>query len=342
MTHAFTGEMHDGAKAAWVLYIAAVEPLRPALARYCRRLTGNVWDAEDLAQDVLLRAFALLGFAQARVANVRAYLLRVATNAWIDAERRRMVEASIVGDAALAGEAASSPTQEAAVQVRDAAGALMDRLAPQERAAVVLKDVLDLSLEETAAVLGTTTGAVKAALSRGRGRLKAPPSTVRRVGPDPAVVDQFIERFNARDLAGLLALMLDTGAVEMGVVVNEFGRSEFERENGWFAHSTAPLPQTAQLWPRARQERREFHGEPVVVQLHTLWGEDVLTSVCRLETTDGKIARVRSYTFCPDAIREVGEELGLKLGPVFYSFPPFQQSWDEMPPEAFRRGKDAR
>ncbi|GHI28032.1 hypothetical protein Shyd_94030 [Streptomyces hydrogenans] len=47
-------------------------------------------------------------------------------------------------------------------------------LAPQERAAVVLKDVFDLPLKEIAAMLSTTEGAVKAALHRGRGRLADP------------------------------------------------------------------------------------------------------------------------------------------------------------------------
>src|SRR5579872_2308767 len=60
MTDGFADELHDGARAAWARFIAAVEPLRPALARYCRRLTGDVWDAEDLAHDTLLRGFGLL------------------------------------------------------------------------------------------------------------------------------------------------------------------------------------------------------------------------------------------------------------------------------------------
>jgi len=48
----------------------------------------------------------------------------------------------------------------------------LQRLSPQERAAVVLKEVFDMTLEEIADLLATTTGAVKAALHRGRDRLK--------------------------------------------------------------------------------------------------------------------------------------------------------------------------
>lgn len=60
------------------------------------------------------------------------------------------------------------------VEVRDALAEVATLLAPQERAAAVLKDVFDLSLKEIAAMLDTTEGAVKAALHRGRGRLADP------------------------------------------------------------------------------------------------------------------------------------------------------------------------
>jgi hypothetical protein len=45
---------------AWTTYIDIVEPLRGDLYRYCRRLAGGVWDAEDLVQDTLLRAFGAI------------------------------------------------------------------------------------------------------------------------------------------------------------------------------------------------------------------------------------------------------------------------------------------
>jgi 8-oxo-dGTP pyrophosphatase MutT (NUDIX family) len=130
--------------------------------------------------------------------------------------------------------------------------------------------------------------------------------------------------------------MLDSASIEMSVVVNEFGREGYERDQGWFVHSVAGGQADDGERPRVRQARKEFRGEPLVVQLHTLWGAEVMTSVIRLETVDGKIARLRSYTFCPDAIREVAEELGLPLGPVFYSFRPFLAAWRSMPTAAWR------
>jgi RNA polymerase sigma-70 factor (ECF subfamily) len=333
MADQFSAELQNGARAAWSRFIELVEPFRPDLARYCRRLTGHIWDAEDLAQDTLLRSFGLLGSMGYSVGNPRAYLLRVATNIWIDAQRRRLLEANILADVALSRpEVLSGPNQEDQAQVRDAGAVMLQYLAPQERAAVLLKDVLDMSLDETASILATTSGAIRAALHRGRDRLKDVQPVTRRPAPDPAVIDKFVERYNARDLPGLVALMLDSASIEMPVVVNEFGREGYEREQGWFAHSVAGDPGVEQ--PRVRQVRRAFRGESLVIQLHTLWGEEVMTSIIRLESVDGKIARLRSYTLCPDAIREVAEALGLPVGPVFYSFRPFLAAWRSMPAAA--------
>jgi RNA polymerase sigma-70 factor (ECF subfamily) len=333
MADQFSAEMHSGTRAAWSRFVELVEPFRSDLAHYCRRLTGHIWDAEDLAQDTLLRSFGLLGSMGYSVRNPRAYLLRVATNIWIDAQRRRLLETNILADVALVHpEVLSGPSQEDRAQVRDAGALMLQYLAPQERAAVLLKDVLDMTLDETASILATTSGAVRAALHRGRDRLKDVQPMTTRPPPDPRVIDQFVERYNARDLPGLVALMLDSASIEMSVVVNEFGREGYEREQGWFAHSVGGDPGVKR--PRVHQVRREFLGEPLVIQLHTLWGEEVMTSIIRVETAGGKIARLRSYTFCPDAIREVAEALGLPVGPVFYSFRPFQAAWQSMPAAA--------
>ena len=77
-------------RAAWHRYVDALAPLRPALHGYCRRLAGNLWDAEDLVQDTLLRAFGQWGVTTP-IRNPRAYLLRTATNVWIDTLRRRQL-----------------------------------------------------------------------------------------------------------------------------------------------------------------------------------------------------------------------------------------------------------
>lgn len=75
-------------RGSWHDFLSAFEGLRPELYRYCRHLTRSPWDAEDLAQEVLARAFVTLGKMGATPPNPRAWLFRVASNAWIDQQRR--------------------------------------------------------------------------------------------------------------------------------------------------------------------------------------------------------------------------------------------------------------
>ena len=81
-------EMRDMLRASWHRYLDQLQPLRPQLHAYCRRLTRDLWDAEDLVQESLLKAFGMLGRVESPIRNPRAYLLRIATNLWIDTLRR--------------------------------------------------------------------------------------------------------------------------------------------------------------------------------------------------------------------------------------------------------------
>jgi RNA polymerase sigma-70 factor, ECF subfamily len=145
----------DSAKAAWHRFVETFEPLRPELYRYCRALTHNAWDAEDLVQDALARGLVTLGCLFQEIENPRAWMFRVASNLWIDRQRRKREETTAEGPP----EVAVPPVDH--VQTRDSGRTLIGSLSPQERAAVLLKDVFEFTLEETAAVLGTTTGAIK-------------------------------------------------------------------------------------------------------------------------------------------------------------------------------------
>src|SRR4029077_18604590 len=88
----FPSEIRDAARAAWHRYIDFLTPFRPELYKYCRRLTGDIWDAEDLVQDTMVRGFGMMNHVQGTIKNPRGYLIRVATNLWMDAIRRRNSE----------------------------------------------------------------------------------------------------------------------------------------------------------------------------------------------------------------------------------------------------------
>lgn len=311
-----SGEVYEKARGAWHRYLSDLSPLRPALFRYCRRLTGNPWDADDLVQETLLRGFGTLGFGQAEITDPRAYLLRIASNTWIDWQRRKAIESSARDQIAAVSPHHASSGHEDAAAVRDAGAILMQNLAPQERAAVVLKELFDMTLEESARILGTSIGAIKAALHRGRSRLRGAQSTrpKPRMNPSKELLDSFAQLYNQRDMPGLVALMLDDGGIEMMGVEMEVGRKWFERKNeGWFAHNFQFMP------PGARWQPIDYDGEPIVLVLAKHQDKDVLLSVMRLEGIDDRISRVRSYAFSPELLEEIASTLGLLRGPAMYS-----------------------
>jgi RNA polymerase sigma-70 factor (ECF subfamily) len=192
---------------------------------------------------------------------------------------------------------------------------------------VVLKEAFDMSLEEIAELLATTTGAVKAALHRGRGRLREPEGAAasRRPLPSPQLVDRFIERYNARDFKGLTELMLDGATVEnVGEAMQFGGREIFERAEGnilWHVvHGHAEWP--AELQPdSARLDRVDFEGEPILLCFVTRLGYEALEVVFRFEEQDGRIARLRIYGFCPETMRAVGEARHVPVRTGFYRAP---------------------
>src|SRR5215467_6709826 len=113
----------------WRRYLDRLTEFRPALHAYCRQLTGNVWDGEDLVQDTLLRVFSMLGKTDTKLDNPKAYLIRTATNLWIDRVRRSAREQVTLALGQV--EPTSTPLRES-TDGRDAAATLFQTLHPQE------------------------------------------------------------------------------------------------------------------------------------------------------------------------------------------------------------------
>jgi RNA polymerase sigma-70 factor (ECF subfamily) len=315
--------LSDELRTAWHHYVDSLVPLRPALYGYCRRLTGSLWDAEDLVQDTLLRAFGRWGVTNGGVRDPKAYLLRTATNVWIDTLRRRRTEARAF-DADPEDAPAVGVDPAASAEMREAGSRLLQWLPPQERAAVVLKEAFEMSLEEIAELLATSTGAVKSALHRGRERLREPGRAVatRRPTPSAELIDRFIERYDAGDVQGLLDLMLDGGSTEN--VGNSFhigkgpnGMLDFFRA---VVHGHSEWP--PEFTPETRRlERLELEGEWVALSIVGRAGREALASIFRFEEREGRIARIRTYSFCPETVRSVAEDLGMLAWTGIYRAP---------------------
>jgi RNA polymerase sigma-70 factor (ECF subfamily) len=187
-------------------FLALVADVRPGLHRYCARLTGSVVEGEDIVQEALARAFYALSLSP-EVPPLRPWLFRIAHNVAIDHLKSHGTKYT-EPRADLEEVAGADDAPDPAV-VRAALAAFLS-LPIAQRSAVILKDVLGHSLEETAETMGTTVPAVKAALVRGHAGLHGGAREEEPIGaPIRAALDRYVRLFNARDWEGVRALVGD-------------------------------------------------------------------------------------------------------------------------------------
>ena len=138
-----------------------------ALTRYAYLICGDRDACADLVQDALVKTFGRLrnGFS---VASAEAYVRRVILNSYLDAGRRSSRWRRI---AHLQADPELIQSTDAAVDEHLDVQAQLRRLAPRERACVVLRYYEDLTVADIAAWLGISPGAVKRYLSDGLGKM---------------------------------------------------------------------------------------------------------------------------------------------------------------------------
>jgi len=188
-------------------FLVMVDDLRPELHRFCARLTGSVIEGEDIVQDTLAKAFYAMSMMP-EVPPLRPWLFRIAHNAALDflkSHGHKYTEArddldDIVGSGG--GDDRADPS------VLRAALSRFLVLPVSQRSAVILKDVLGHSLEDTAETMNTTVPAVKAALSRGRAKLRETAAAPAELDAQRrAELDRYATLFNTRDWDGVRALV---------------------------------------------------------------------------------------------------------------------------------------
>ena len=297
-------QIQSDVRGPWRQYLDELAPLRPELYGFCLKLTQNAWDAEDLAQDTLLRVFSSLGKIDANIENPRAYLVRTATNLWVDTIRKQARHQALLE----LEDGAAEDTSDRGIQASEAARELLTRLYPQERAALVMKDVLGHSLAEVATTLNTSIGAVKSALHRARSRMGDNGMSPAGFVPDKQLVSQFMQALETTDLDTLRSICSTELHVEL---VGGAELHSFDESSSFFEHAHFVMPEIG-FGENPRWELSEYAGEPIVIGFRTLNGLEGLNEVHRLEIGDGKIRRVRCYCFCPDTLREVASHLGVE------------------------------
>jgi len=218
------------------------EPYRGELVAYCYRMLGSVHDAEDVVQETMLRAWKARDRYDSALASVRTWLYRIATNACLSAleGRARRPLPSGLGSPSDDPGAPLTPAPDipwlqpfpdarfdtvVRADMRLALVAAMQMLPPRQRAVLVLRDVLEFSAAEVAAQLRSTVPAVNSALQRARAAVADAGETgeageVSEVSEpdDPrvrAVVERYVQAFEAADVPELVRLLADEAVLEM-------------------------------------------------------------------------------------------------------------------------------
>jgi RNA polymerase sigma-70 factor (TIGR02960 family) len=220
-----------------------LENLRPELTRYCYRMLGSIFDADDAVQDTLMRAWQHWDQFDGQSSR-RYWIYRIATHTCLDhlrrAKRRAMpmdiseatspvVEPRDIrpGDAwvwpasdAALGLESVDPVERAVLQetIRLAFVAALQTLPPRQRAVLILRDVFGWTAKETGGLMGMSTAAVNSALQRARGsiaRANLSADAVRDDTQHNELLDRYVDAFERFDIEGLVALFHEDATFSM-------------------------------------------------------------------------------------------------------------------------------
>src|SRR6478672_5581956 len=222
---------------------------RRELTAHCYRMTGSVYDAEDMVQETYLRAWRAYDDFEGR-SSVRTWLYRIATNVCLtnlENKARRPLPTGLGMPGARAGdelvEASEVPWLEPVPDVmvdvwsgganadpaqvvgnrdsiRLAFVAALQHLPPRQRAVLVLRDVLRWSAKETATALETTVAAVNSALQRAHAQLAEKQLTQGTVEDDltpelESMLDRYVQAFWDKDVNALVTMLAHDAIWEM-------------------------------------------------------------------------------------------------------------------------------
>ena len=204
---------------------ALVEPYRRTLEVHCYRMLGSVHDAEDAAQETLLRAWRSLDRFEGR-SSVNTWLYRIATNVCLDELERRPKRAEPVvepyPDERL--DEAEGPLADPAARYAAREGmelaflTAIQWLPGRQRAVLILRDVLGWSAAEVAGLLDTSPAAANSALQRARatidGELGVRPVAPARPG-ERELLRRYVDAWEQADIAALVALLRDDAVLTM-------------------------------------------------------------------------------------------------------------------------------
>jgi RNA polymerase sigma factor (sigma-70 family) len=150
-----------------------VAQLRPALLQYFRRKTGSIAEAEDLTQEVLVRALTHANWKSAEQA--KGYIFRIAMNCWHDRQRRLQAHGSPLAYDELNIEHTGVETPpESVLMIREELSQLacaLEQMNERTRAVLMLIKLEKMRAASVAEMLGISVSAVNKHLARGLAQL---------------------------------------------------------------------------------------------------------------------------------------------------------------------------
>jgi RNA polymerase sigma-70 factor (ECF subfamily) len=249
---------------------------------------GSVIEGEDVVQDAFARALVALDELD-EAPPFRPWLFRIAHNRALDLLRSRAIRAAEPIEAAYEVADPESRDPLETLMRQEAVETAVSRfveLPTVQRSVVVLKDVLDQSLEEIADILDLTVNAVKAHLARGRARLKVinakPPIQTATRPPSPAVA-RYVSLFNRRDWEGLRAMLADDVRLAQSAYPARGGAAEVGMFFSIYARS--PPVWLSPAWLEGREVIAVWDDPPPARPSSLMW----------LEWRDGRISFIRDY-----------------------------------------------
>jgi RNA polymerase sigma-70 factor, ECF subfamily len=230
-------------------YRQLVEPHRAELHAHCYRMLGSVQDAEDALQEALVRAWKGLPKFEGR-SSLRSWLYRIATNTSLDAIERRPkrilpIDYGPPADDAVVGEplvesvwiepypdetlgiedgyASPDARYEQRESVELAFIAALQHLPANQRAVLILREVLAFSAKETAETLDTSVASVNSALQRARATIEkrlpehTQQETLRSLGDERLreLVEQYADAWERNDVDTVVSMLAEDASFTM-------------------------------------------------------------------------------------------------------------------------------
>jgi RNA polymerase sigma-70 factor, ECF subfamily len=274
-----------------------VEPYRHALEVHCYRMLGSAHDAEDLAQETLLRAWRALDRFEPRV-QFQTWLYRIATNACLDELKRRPHRPAPVDPFPdRPSDGSASPTFDPAARyaIREGMELAMLRaiqeLPGRQRAVLILRDVLGWSASEVAELLGSTVASVNSALQRARGTIDQHLPEPTQPAADLAereLLNRYVAAFEHADMDGLVALLSEDATLRMPPQRSLSGGLEIAR---FFLDTVAHGDLT-----RIRHRPTSANRRPAVtIEVRAEDGTWIPHGISLLEIEEGQIVAIDAF-----------------------------------------------